>query len=49
MGNQVQSKKRTEEQVKIGKSTRDREKLRGTFNSMMERRPMSVRIPMPKF
>lgn len=49
MGNQVQSKKKTEEQVKIGKSTREREKLRGTFNSMMERRPMSVRIPMPKF
>ena len=49
MGNQVQSKKKTEEQVKIGKSTRDREKLRGTFKSMMERQPTTIRIPMPKF
>ncbi len=49
MGNQVQSKKRTEEMVKIGKSTREREKKRGTFKSMMERQPVSIRIAMPKF
>lgn len=49
MGTQVQSKKKTEEMVKIGKSTRDREKKRGTFKSMMERQPVSIRIAMPKF
>ena len=49
MGNQVQSKKKTEEMVKIGKSTREREKKRGTFKSMMERQPMSIKIAMPKF
>ena len=49
MGNQVQSKKKTEEMVKIGKSTREREKKRGVFKSMMERQPMTIRIPMPKF
>ena len=49
MGNQVQSKKKTEEMVKIGKSTREREKKRGTFKSMMERQPVSIRIAMPKF
>ena len=49
MGNQVQSKKRTEEMVKIGKSTREREMRRGTFKSMMERTPVSIRIPIPKF
>lgn len=49
MGNQVQSKKKTEEQVKIGKSTRAREGLRGTFKCMMDRVPTQVRIPMPKF
>lgn len=49
MGSQVQSKKKTEEMVKIGKSTREREKKRGTFKSMMERQPVSIRIEMPKF
>ena len=49
MGTQAQSKKRTEEMVRIGKSTRDREKKRGTFKSMMERQPVSIRIAMPKF
>ncbi len=49
MGNQIQSRKKTEEMVRIGKSTREREKKRGTFNSMMERQPMSVKIAMPKF
>ena len=49
MGNQIQSKKKTEEMVKIGKSTREREKKRGTFKSMMERQPMSIKIAMPKF
>lgn len=49
MQDQVQSQKKTEEMVKIGKSTRDREKLRGTFRCMMERAPMTVKIPMPKF
>jgi hypothetical protein len=49
MGTQVQSKKKTEEMVKIGKSTREREKKRGTFKSMMERQPMSIKIAMPKF
>ena len=49
MGTQVQSKKKTEEMVKIGKSTREREKKRGTFKSMMERQPVSIRIAMPKF
>ena len=49
MGTQVQSKKKTEEMVKIGKSTREREKKRGTFKSMMERQPMTIKIAMPKF
>lgn len=49
MGNQVQSKKKTEEMVKIGKSTREHEKKRGMFKSMMERQPVSIKIPMPKF
>ena len=49
MGKQVQSKKKTEEMVLIGKGTRDREKLRGTFSCMMERQPVKIRIPMPKF
>ena len=49
MGNQVQSKKKTEEMVRIGKSTRDREKKRGVFKSTMERQPMSIKSPMPKF
>jgi len=49
MGTQVQSKKKTEEMVKIGKSTREREKKRGTFKSMMERQPVSIKIAMPKF
>ncbi len=48
-GTQVQSKKKTEEMVKIGKGTREREKKRGTFKSMMERQPVSIRIAMPKF
>ena len=49
IGTQIQSKKKTEEMVKIGKSTREREKKRGTFKSMMERQPASIRIAMPKF
>lgn len=49
MGNQIQSRKKTEEMVKIGKSTREREKKRGTFKSMMERQPATIRIAMPKF
>lgn len=49
MGKQIQSKKKSEEEVIIGTSTRDREKKRGTFTSMMERRPMTIRIAMPKF
>ena len=49
MGKQVPSKKRTEEMVRIGKSTRDREGLRGTFKCMMDRQPTQIRIPMPKF
>lgn len=48
MGDQVQSKKKTEEMVRFGNSTRDREKLRGTFTAMMERQPAKVYIPMPK-
>ena len=42
-------KKKTEEMVKIGKSTREREKKRGIFKSMMERQPATIRIAMPKF
>ena len=49
MGNQTRSKKRTEPRTKFGKSTRDRESSRGTFNCMMDRQPMKVCIPMPKF
>lgn len=49
VGNQTRSKKRTEPRAKIGKSTRDREAIRGTFNCMMDRQPMRVNIPMPKF
>lgn len=48
-GNQVMSKKRTEPIINVGKSTRDREKKRGTFQSMMERQPTRIRIQMPKF
>lgn len=48
MGNQHMSKKRTEARPKIGKSTRDGEKFRGTFSSMMDRQPMRINIPMPK-
>lgn len=48
MGAQVQSTKKTETILTFGDSTRDKEKLRGIFGSMMERRPASVRIPMPK-
>lgn len=49
VGQQVMNKKRTEPIINLGKSTRDREKKRGVFNAMMERRPQSVRIQMPKF
>ena len=51
MGNQIQSKKRTEEMIKIGKSTKEREKekKRGALKSMMEKQPMSIKISMPKF
>lgn len=49
IGKQVQSKKKSEEEVIIGTSTREREKKRGMFTSMMERRPMSIKIAMPKF
>ena len=48
MGNQVQSKKKTEEMVKIGKSTREMEKIRGVFSSTMARIPAKVYIPLPK-
>ena len=48
IGNQIPSGKRTEEMVRIGKSTRERENKRGSFKSMMERKPMPIKIPMPK-
>ncbi|MCQ2818148.1 MAG: hypothetical protein MJ252_12855 [archaeon] len=48
MGKQNMSKKRTEPRAKIGKSTRDREAIRGVFRAQMERAPVRVCIPMPK-
>lgn len=49
MQKQVQSQKRTEDMISIGKSTRETEKKRGMFNCMMERQPVKFCIPMPKF
>lgn len=47
-GKQLQSTRRTESTIGFGDSTREKEKLRGIFGTMMERRPQKVCIPMPK-
>ena len=49
VGEQIMTKKRTEPRPKEGRSTRAIEQKRGVFRSMMERQPMRVSIPMPKF
>ena len=49
VGEQIMTKKRTEPRPKEGRSTRAIEQKRGVFRSMMERQPVRVNIPMPKF
>ncbi|MCQ2815885.1 MAG: hypothetical protein MJ252_01340 [archaeon] len=49
VGNQVRSRKRSEPQINMTRGTRDGEKKRGIFPTMMENRPTKIRIELPKF
>ena len=49
VGKQIRTKKRSEAEISMGKSTREGEKHRGFFNQQMDRMPTKIRIPLPKF
>lgn len=49
VGKQIRTHKRSEAEIKMGKSTRDGEKQRGVFPQMMDRQPTKIRLPVPKF
>lgn len=48
-GKQIRTRKRSEAEIRMGKSTRDGEKMRGFFPQQMDRVPTKVRIEIPKF
>ena len=49
VGKQVRSYRRTAAEIQMGKATRDAENKRGIFSHMMDRQPVKVVIPLPKF
>ena len=48
VGDQIRTHKRSEPKINIGKSTREKEKIRGVFASTMARTPAKVYIKLPK-
>ena len=48
VGDQIRTHKRSEPKINIGKSTREKEKIRGVFANTMDRIPSKVSIPLPK-